>query len=187
MTTSGRFLNHVELLHRPGELDLVTDFFETLGFSHEDLTDLLGASRRITGIFAGPSGQDAVNNVLYVSEFRHPERQLDDLLNQLIKDDDELRVAIEEHDKLRSAPGDVTHFGLRYESLEELQEVVARLQKDLPAQLKDRVRVFPFNSVPLTELGLLATQGFVHTDVIGTGLFPFGQLIELQAQTPLAA
>ena len=28
-------------------------------------------------------------------------------------------------------------------------------------------------------------QAFVHTDVIGTGLFPFGQLIELQAQRPL--
>ena len=81
----------------------------------------------------------------------------------------------------------MTHFGLRYSSLEELEGVVERLRNDLPPELAGRVTVFPFSSVPLPELGVLATQGFVHTDVIGTGLFPFGQLIELQSQTPLAA
>jgi hypothetical protein len=39
--------------------------------------------------------------------------------------------------------------------------------------------------VALPALGAEVNQVFVHTDVIGTGLFPFGQLIELQAQRPM--
>lgn len=113
--------------------------------------------------------------------------QLDDLLHKLMKDDEELRAAIEQHDQLRSQPGDVAHFGLRYSSLEDLETVFDRLQDHLPPSLTGRVTVFPPSSVPLPALGVFASQGFVHTDVIRTGLFPFGQLIELQAQTALAA
>lgn len=182
-----RFLNHVELLHRPGELELALDFFDTLGFAHKELTDVFGATRRITGIFASSGEQDAMNNVLYLSEFRQPERQIDDLLRRMMKDEPELRAAITEHEELRSKPGDVTHFGLRYESPQELEAVIDRLRNDLPQQLAGRVSVFEPTAVPLPKLGVLATQGFVHTDAIGTGLFPFGQLIELQAQSPLAA
>lgn len=179
------FLNHVELLHRPGERDLAIGFFEALGCVTEDLTAGFGATRRITGIFAGTTARDALNNVLYLSEFRQPELQLDDLLHRLMKDDDELRSAIERHDQVRSRPGDVTHFGLRYPSSDELAAVFHRLQNELPPELAERVTVYPATTVPLPSLGVDATQGFVHTDVVGTGLFPFGQLVELQVQNTL--
>jgi hypothetical protein len=45
--------------------------------------------------------------------------------------------------------------------------------------------VHPPYPAKLPALGADVLQGFVHTDVIGTGLYPFGQLIELQAQQPL--
>jgi hypothetical protein len=183
----GMFLNHVELLHRPGERALAVEFFRALGCSTQDLTTGFGASRRITGVFAGAGSRDALNNVLYLSEFRQPNDQLDNLLHELAKENDELKSAIERHARLRSRPGDVTHFGLRYESLDALTATLAHLQTDLPTALVGRVTVYPASTVRLGDLGVDATQAFVHTDIVGTGLFPFGQLIELQAQTPLGA
>jgi hypothetical protein len=179
------FLNHVELLHRPGEGELATLFFETLGCTVVDLTDVFGATRRLMGVFHGTEERDALNNVLYLSEFREPHRQLDDALSRLMQDDHELRTAIEQHDQVRSKPGDVTHFGLRYASFEALGVVVDRLRNSLPEELAERVTVYPSAPVALPELTAEVDQAFVHTDVIGTGLFPFGQLIELQAQRPL--
>jgi hypothetical protein len=179
------FLNHVELMHRPGEGELATLFFETLGCTVEDLTDGFGASRRIMGVFAGKDEHDALNNVLYLSEFREPHRQLDDVLTRLMRDDDELRTAIELHDEVRSKPGDVTHFGLRYPTFEALGAVVDRLQNSLPEELAGHVTVYPSAPVALPALAAEVDQAFVHTDVIGSGLFPFGQLIELQAQRAL--
>jgi hypothetical protein len=179
------FVNHVELLHRPGEYALAIEFFETLGCTLVDLTESFGANRRITGVFAGAGEHDALNNVLYLSEFRQPERQLDAVLGRLTQENDELRAAIESHDHVRSRPGDVTHFGLRYPSFEELAAVVDRLQHHLPATLVGRVTVFPSSPAALPALAAEVNQAFVHTNVIGTGLFPFGQLIELQAQRPL--
>ena len=85
MDPTSRFLNHVELLHRPGEYDLAVRFFETLGFEHEDFTEVFGATRRITGIFAGGGDRDPLNNVLYLSEFRQPDLQLDNLLRTIAK------------------------------------------------------------------------------------------------------
>lgn len=180
------FVNHVELLHRPGEGELAVKFFETLGCTVVDLTEVFGASRRLLGVFAGKDDQDELNNVLYVSEFREPQRQLDDVLARLMRDDEELRAAIEQHDVVRSRPGDVTHFGLRFPSFEVLAEVIDRLQHELPAEPAGRVTVIPSSPVALPKVGAEVNQAFVHTDVIGTGLFPFGQLIELQAQRPLA-
>ncbi|MFF3372229.1 hypothetical protein ACFYXF_04640 [Streptomyces sp. NPDC002680] len=186
-TFDAHFLNHVELLHRPGEGELATLFFETLGCTVVDLTDVFGASRRLLGVFAGPSDRDALNNVLYISEFREPQRQLDDVLARLMRDSEELRTAIARHDEVRSKPGDVTHFGLRYPTFEALADVVDRLRKSLPAELAGRVTVHPSAPVALPALAAEVDQAFVHTDVIGAGLFPFGQLIELQAQRPLEA
>jgi hypothetical protein len=37
----------------------------------------------------------------------------DNLLHELAKENDDLKTAIERHDRLRSRPGDVTDFGLR--------------------------------------------------------------------------
>jgi hypothetical protein len=187
MDPTSRFLNHVELLHRPGEYDLAVLFFETLGFEHQDLTEVLGASRRLTGIFAGSGERDPLNNVLYLTEFRQPDLQLDDLLRTVAKGNAELQAAIDEHDKLRRGPGDVQHFGLFYPSPEALAAAVHRLEHELPDQLKGRVSVIPQTAVPLPRVGAVAHQGFVYTDLIGTGLFPFGQVIELQAQSDLAA
>jgi hypothetical protein len=65
------------------------------------------------------------------------------------------------------------------------RKVIDCLEHQLPAQLQGRVTVLPHYPAKLPALAADVLQGFVHTDVIGTGLYPFGQLIELQAQQPL--
>lgn len=183
MTTSDHLLNHVELFHRPGEGALAVTFFETIGCTVIDITKAFGASSTYYCVFPGKGEADPLNNVLYVSQVRgeHPL----EVLFESRQDDPEVAAALEQCTAMRSTPGKASHFGLRYPTFDDVEAAFDRVQNQLPAELAGRVTtVAPF---PLTlgELGTEVIQGFVHTDVVGTGLFPFGQLIELQAQRPL--
>ncbi|MDT3445766.1 MULTISPECIES: hypothetical protein [unclassified Pseudofrankia] len=179
------FLNHAELLHRPGERELAVLLFETLGCAVLDITKDFGASSTYLGVF-GPTGErDSLNNVLYLSEMRGQRSRLGELLESRARDDDELRAELKQNDADRQRPGATAHFGLRYASYEELDAVVDRLQNQLPAELAGRVTLYPPFEVGLRALDTEVRQVFVFTDVIGPGFFPFGQLIELQAHRPL--
>ncbi|CAI7976568.1 conserved hypothetical protein [Frankia sp. Hr75.2] len=181
----GLFLNHVELLHRPGDGQLAVTLFETLDCTVVDITRELGSSSAYLGVFRGASQHDSLNNVLYVSEIREPQHQFEDVLGRRMQDDDELRAALEQYDLARTKPGHVMHFGLRYPGFEELETVIHRLEHELPAELAGRVTVYPPFPIELRALATEVLQVFVYTDVVGLGFFPFGQLIELQAQRPL--
>ncbi|MGF7237482.1 MAG: hypothetical protein ACQSGP_21340 [Frankia sp.] len=184
-TEYAHFLNHVELLHRPGEGQLAVQLFETLGCTVVDISKELGSSSTYIGVFPGAGQSDTLNNVLYVSEIRDPQQQIEDVLERRAKDDGELRAALEQYDQARKKPGHVMHFGLRYPSFEELTTVIDRLGHSLPAELAGRVTVYPPFPIGLQALATEVLQVFVHTDVVGLGFYPFGQLIELQAQRPL--
>lgn len=179
------FLNHVELSYRPGEGELAIQLFETLGCTVVDITKELGSSGRYLGVFSESAGRDSLNNVLYVSEMREPQLLLEDLIGRRMQDDVELRAAVEQNDLVRKKPGYVSHFGLRFLGFEELEAVISRLTDGLPAELTGRVTVYPPFQVQLPALGTEVLQTFIHTDIVGPGFFPFGQLIELQAQRPL--
>jgi hypothetical protein len=180
-------LNHVELFHRPGERDLAVRFFEALGCSVVDVSKEFGTEQFdivYLCVFPGAAQPDLLNNVLYVSEM-HEERQLEDLLDHRAHDDAELRAALDRHTTMRTQSGCTMHFGLRYPDFESVERVLDGLAHDLPVQLEGRVTVHAPGHTELPAIGMQVLQGFVHTDVIGTGLLPFGQLIELQAQQPL--
>lgn len=179
------FLNHVELLHRPGEGQLVVQLFETLGCTVVDITKELGSSSTYLGVFPGTARRDTLNNVLYVSEISESQLALEDVLGRRAKDDDELRAALEHNDLVRMKPGHTMHFGLRYPDFDVLKTVIDRLEHGLPVELAGRVTVYPPFSVGLGALGTEVRQVFVYTDVVGPGFFPFGQLMELQAQRAL--
>jgi hypothetical protein len=100
-------------------------------------------------------------------------------------DDHELRAALDDCALLRTKNGRVRHFGLRRPDFDALRKVIDRLEHQLPAELQGRVTVHPPHPAKLPALAADVLQGFVHTDVIGTGLYSFGPLIELQAQRPL--
>jgi hypothetical protein len=177
-------LNHVELFHRPGERELAVRFFESLQCTVDDVTKDFGASSTYLCVYPGARHPDPLNNVVYLSEMREPQ-PLEALLAQRAQDDPELRAALDNYALLRTKNGRVMHFGLRYPDFEALRKVIDHLEHQLPPELEGRVTVQAPYPAKLPALGADVLQGFVHTDVIGTGLYPFGQLIELQAQQPL--
>ena len=171
-------LNHVELLHRPGELDLALELFEVLGCRAEPY------DRVTSWIHVSPDDDDRLNNVLYVSEIRPEQRDLEVALAQAIDDDHALAAARTAYlHKMRTRPHGIPHFGLRYPSFDAVDAVLARLAHDLPPALAGRVTVGevirPGHPQSMTDELI---QAFVDTDVVASGLFTFRQMIELQGQ-----
>lgn len=174
----GRLLNHVEVLYQRGERDLAVALFETLGCT---VTSREGSM--YTLVFPEASELDQNNNVLYLSEIRDIQWELEQAIEERIRTDEGLRAAIEGYDtKARTKPHGVPHFGLRYPSFADLEGVLDRLENHLPQELKGRVTVETIRPGDPRCLSPKLIQAFVRTDVVCVGLFPFGQLIELQGQ-----
>lgn len=177
-------LNHVELYYRSEDFDSAVLLLETMGCTVADVTKQFGSSSTYTAVYPGPVEGDPLNNVFYLSEQRQPS-PLEGLLDERAKSDPELNAAIETTRTNVKRLGGAQHFGLRFDTFEELEAIMDRLLNALPPELKGRVTVTAPFAHPLKELGTEVMQSFVHTDLIGCGTFPFGQLIELQAQRPI--
>jgi hypothetical protein len=174
----GRLLNHVEVLYPRGGRDLAVALFELL-----DCTVVSREGSTYTLVFPEASEQDRNNNVLYLSEVRDLQLELERVIEHRIGIDAELREAIERYDmKARTHPHGIPHFGLRYPSFDDLESVLYRLANDLPKELKGRVTVETIRPDDRRSMSPDLIQAFLRTDVVCVGLFPFGQLIELQGQ-----
>jgi hypothetical protein len=179
----GRLLNHVEILYQRGERELAKTFFTLLGCTVVDTETDSGAGSSILFVYPEASCQDRLNNVFYLSEIREPQWELEQILNARLGDDDELRDAVARYDDTaRNHPHGISHFGLRYPSFESLEVVIDNLQRALPAEMHGRVAVDPVRPGDPRSMTDELIQAFVRTDIVCAGLFPFGQLIELQAQ-----
>jgi hypothetical protein len=179
----GRLLNHVEILYQRGERDLAIGFFEALDCRVVSTARDSGTGSTYAYALPEETEDDAVNNVFYLSEIREPQWRLERVLERRVREDEELREALEEYDtKARTKPHGTTHFGLRYRSFEDIEAVIDRLEHDLPAELAGRVAVVAIRPGDPECMSDSLIQAFVRTDVVCAGLFPFGQVIELQAQ-----
>lgn len=179
----GRLVNHIEILYQRGERELAKQFFAFLGCTIVDTDTDSGTGSSILYVYPEATCQDRLNNVMYLSEVRQPQWELEQLLARRVEDDVELRDAIARYDhKARNDPHGVTHFGLRYPSFEDLEVVIARVQNELPPEMCDRVEITPIRPGDPRSFTDELIQAFVRTDIVCAGLFPLGQLIELQAQ-----
>jgi hypothetical protein len=179
----GRLLNHVEVLYQRGERELAKKFFELLGCTIVDTETDAGTGSSILYVYPEANCQDRLNNVVYLSEIRQPQWELEQILAARLVDDAEMRDAIATYDhKARNEPHGITHFGLRYPSFEDLEEVIARIENDLPPEMRGRVAVTAVRPGDPRSMTDELIQAFVRTDVVCAGFFSFGQLIELQAQ-----
>jgi hypothetical protein len=124
-----------------------------------------------------------MNNIPYLSEVRGPQRKLEEVLRQKLTLDKELADATQSYrDRARNNPFGVPHFGLRFPSFESIEPVLDRLERNADPDMKGRYSlhvVRPDNAASMTAQLI---QAFVYTDIIATGLFSLGQVIELQAQ-----
>lgn len=180
----GRMVNHVETLYQTGERELATRFVEALGCTVVDTDTPIETGSTILYAFPDPDEQDRLNNVIYMSEIRPAQQALENVLRPLLHGEGPAAEAFDGYvHKALHHPHGTPHFGLRYPSFESLEQTLAELAEQMEGDFKDRVRfsqiLRPNDASSMTgEL----IQAFVYTDVIVSGLFSLGQLIELQAQ-----
>lgn len=184
----GRLLNHVEILYQRGERELAKTFFETLGCTIVDTETDPGTGSTILYVYPDAGEQDRLNNVMYLSEVRDEQREIERVLATRLGADVDLREALARYDqKARRTPHGITHFGLRYRSFDDLEVVIDRSTHGLPDELQGRVSVEPIRPGDPRSMTDELIQAFVRTDVVCAGLFVLGQLIELQAQRVVPA
>ncbi|MBM4406795.1 MAG: hypothetical protein FJ039_11595 [Chloroflexi bacterium] len=176
----GRLLNHVEMLHQPGERQLARKLYEALGCTVTD------RGSRTFSAHVAPEHPDMQNNVLYCSEVSPQQWRLEQEMRKAMGSRAGLEKAFAAYErKLTHAPHGITHFGIRYPSVERLEEVVKDFDKRLDPAVRRRTRlVRVFRPGDKDAISSATTQAFVVTDIVAAGLFYLGQLIELQGQWP---
>jgi hypothetical protein len=178
-TMTARVLNHVELLHAPGEQALAYEVFELLGCRLRMLTDDI----HMAGVIE-PASADHLNNALYVSEATAPQWNLEQALRRSLRDDADLAEVAERYTHgLHERPQDSAHFGIvctDHDAWEARVEVLRNVPETHPHLARRLVLTGLFPLSPRLH------QAFVWTDVFAAGVITFGQHIELQWQAPAA-
>jgi hypothetical protein len=124
------------------------------------------------------------NNVLYCSEVSPQQWRLEQEFRKALDAHDSLAQAKAVYDdKATHAPHGITHFGIRYPSIQKLEETVKDFEGRLDPALKKRTRlVHVYRPGDKDAISPATVQAFVLTDIVAAGLFFLGQLIELQGQ-----
>jgi hypothetical protein len=179
----GKGLNHVEVLYQRGERQLAMDFTRLLGCTPIETAQMNETGSTYICVHPDDADRDGMNNVLYLSEIRAPQHDLEQGLRKSFAADAELATLAEAYrHKARTLPYGIPHFGLRFPSFESIDPVLGRLETCANPALRDRYRVTAIRPTDSAALSSELIQAFVYTDIVATGLFCLGQVIELQAQ-----
>jgi hypothetical protein len=178
----GKLLNHVETLYRPGERRLAIELAEALGCAITDTGFKGDGVDTFLAVHPNPDDRNGQNNVFYMSQVRPEQLALEERLKRLSADPDFASDLERYREAARTKPFGVPHFALRYRSGKDVEEVAERINGSLKQRLKDRLnlRIFRPGDEDAAVGNLI--QGFLHQDVIVSGSFLMGQLIELQTQ-----
>jgi hypothetical protein len=175
---SGRALNHVELVYRPGERALAARVFELLGCRPQDRGGTYLTS------FVEPSEGDFVNNTVYCSEVTPEQWELEQALEAALAAEGPVAVAADAYlERLRREPQRSTHFGIRvhdrdgYDAVLEQIRDAGKRDPELAGRIQVSAVFAPGDPGSLTDTMI---QAFVHTDVVAAGLLALGQHFELQ-------
>jgi hypothetical protein len=172
----------VEALYRPGERELAVELALALGCTFSDTGFLSDAGTTFLAIHANPDDPDPQNNVFYISEITPEHAALEEQLHRLCRDDAGLKGALADYRrKAQTRPFGVPHFALHYPSADALDEAVQRVEATLGPRLGERIHFQIFRHPVPGETGREIVQAFLYQDVIISGSFLMGQLIELQA------
>ena len=169
------FINHVEMIHKPGERDAARAFFELMGFEVKDFGPWLVVD-------ANPADSNGIDNVMYISEPIPAQQKFEDALAKAIANDPDTVAALEHYNEVRgNHPHYNFHFGVALKTAEEWAERVARAQKEAETNplLKGRVQVSPFKPGDFGSVGP-QHQAFFLTDIVATGTLQTGLIFELQ-------
>ena len=176
-------LNHIEALYRPGERDLALTLVEALGCSVSDTGFMGDGTESFLAIHPNPADPDIRSNAFYISPMRPEQLALEESITRLARSDQVLAAALEQYrNAARTLPFGVSHFGLRHASEDALLAAADRVRSNLAQKLGDRLHLRVFDPRDGERSGATVVQGFVYQDVIVSGSFNYGQLIELQSQ-----
>jgi len=180
----GSLMNHLNTVYRPGEREAAIKVAEAIGLTVVELP-LDGHHSMLAG-HMNSDDPDILNNVVYFFEMSPVQAKLEEAMKQQIERDADLQEAVAGyHDIAVGRPDATPHIGLQLRSNAQLDAIKEKLA-NLPAELKDRVRVSempPYGSVgDFPDM----RQIFVHTDVFTAGSGAMGQVIELQVERQLA-
>ena len=180
---NGKGLNHVEVLYQTGERALAIKFATLLGCAVVETPQVTETGSTYICVHPDPDDRDPINNVLYLSEIRPAQRDLEALLRPVLTQDAQLASALQAYrHKAENKPFGIPHFGLRFPTFDSIEPVLQRLDNNRDPDLQGRYTVRVIRPSDTDALVGDLIQAFVYTDIIATGLFPFGQVIELQAQ-----
>jgi hypothetical protein len=178
----GTLLSHVESLYRPGERELAIELVEALGCVVSDTGFKGDGADTFLAVHPNPDDQDVQNNAFYMSQIRPEQLLVEERLKQVVAQDQALAEAMEAYRQVaRSKPFGVPHFSLRYKSRSSIEAAEARLKAGLLPKLKDRAHLRIFYPEDADAAVGISVQGFLYQDVVVSGSFMMGQIIELQA------
>ncbi len=176
----GKLLGHVELLHRPGERNVICKVMDTLGFGVLDRPD-----QRYLIFNVDKARANNATNVIYASEVTQEQWRFEQLLQKDLGANKELGQAFQDYVRLfKRKPQDATHFGIRM-SVSMLEDAVKRVRaasKEGPLAGRVEVSATFYPGDP-GSLSKTLVQAFIKTDVFAAGLLTLGQHVELQAVT----
>jgi hypothetical protein len=179
----GTLLNHLEMLYQPGERRLAISLCEMLGWSVTETDQKSDVGSTYMVVRFEPAESSYLDNVMFLSEMRPEHVELDKVLVTLRDTKPELASVIDAYaTRARTYPFGIPHFGIRYRSFAAVEAVLDRFEHSLTPELEPRVTVTAVRPDDARAMVNNLIQVFVYTDVICTGMFTFGQLIELQGQ-----
>lgn len=180
---NGKGLNHVETLYQRGERDLAIAFTKMLGCTPVDTPQVNETGSTYICVHPDDEDRDGMNNVLYLSEIRPAQHDLEVQMRRAIGSDAALATVVEAYrHKAEHLPYGIPHFGLRFPSFESIEPVLDALENCTDPAMQGRFTVMALRPDDPRALSKDLVQAFVYTDIIASGLFCLGQVIELQAQ-----
>lgn len=179
---TGRMLTHVETLYRPGERELAVEIAEALGCAVTDTGFKGDSDETFLAVHPNPGDRNVGANVFYMSQMTPEQHRLEQRLARLGEEDSAFRADLDAfRGKARSRPFGVPHFAIRYDSAEAIEAAAAKIEGELAPKLGDRLHFRIYRPGDSDAAGGDVIQAFLHQDVIVSGSFLHGQLIELQA------
>jgi hypothetical protein len=179
----GKGLNHVETLYQRGERELAMAFTRMLGCTPIETPQASERGSTYICVHPDDGDRDGMNNVLYLSEIRDPQHDLEQALKVRFAADGELAGLVGAYrDKATNKPFGIPHFGLRFPSFASIEPVLEALENCSDPEMQGRVQVRAVRPGDPMAMSPELIQAFVYTDIIASGLFCLGQVIELQAQ-----
>lgn len=197
-----RVLGHMALHYLPGDEQPARRLLELLGCTLVDNGPAPGEDGFCTVLVDGASANHA-DNVLFLSRVGDAQLEVEQAIRSAlgVGDAAEAPAVAGLREKAVAAPESVSHLGIRYTSLDDLERVLAGLEAAAApgGELHGRISVVKYRARPDKDAGVDARmaaspaftgderpafadhwiQCFVRTDLCGFGVLAFGHTFEL--------